>query len=257
MSTSKNSAAKRIDSYHFEVWNHFHKHFDKFIKKRDDESLHQLRVSIKKIVAVVHFIEYCDSEFDAVQMKSVVKIFRLSGRLRDNRNAHLFCAKFGIQKSVLKKADSKQEDNFKKLKARHKKAGNLDLLREEMKKHLAPLNTAQLKKYLAEIMKQVIIAFQKKMSDKALHNARKKMKELTYLSKMPGNHSGEIINKSRFELLLVLEDVIGDWHDINKFRVKLENQKITKKVFDKVREKEHLLMSETLNLSSVFKKKQG
>ena len=252
MPTSRNSGTKKFDDYHSGVWDHFHKCFDKYIKKRDDESLHQMRVSIKKIIALVHFIEYCNKEFDVKQMEPVTKMFRLSGKLRDNRNAHLFCEKFAIQKSAFENEDSKQKSVLKKLKSRHKKSDSFAKLRNEINKHITPGNARQLKGYLAGIMEQVIIAFGKKISDEKLHDTRKKMKEVTYLSKLQSNRGIDVIGKSRLELLLDLEDVIGDWHDLNKFRVQLQNKKINKKVFDKVKEKEYLLHSETLNLASIF-----
>lgn len=257
MSPAKDNIVRKIDDYHSNAWNHFHKHFKIFIKKQDDGSLHQLRVSIKRLVALVHFLEYCHPGPDVKQMKPLIKIFKLSGKLRDNRNAHLFCDKFAIQRSVLDKEDAKQKHIFKKLKAKHKRSGDLDLLKAEMKRQVVTVNAAQLKKYLAEIMQQVSVAFGKKMSAQKLHNTRKKMKELTYLCRLGHRGEKEIINKSRFEMLVVLEDVIGDWHDINKFRVSLRAKEIRKRMLVKVKEKEHLLLVETLTLAATFKRKGG
>ncbi|MDB5284494.1 MAG: hypothetical protein JWO06_3569 [Bacteroidota bacterium] len=258
MAKSKIRDSKKIADYQSRTWKHFDKYFRKFLKKREDESLHELRIAIKRIFALVHFIEFCTKQTRDEQLKPLKRIFHLTGQLRDSQNANLFCQRFVIEKTLLNESGSKYKKTFKKLKAKHHKyADKLDQLSTDLKEELSGLNARQLMEYFTAAMGKIVTGFTEKTQVGKLHDIRKQMKDLSYLAKLQGTGTEQVIGKARFELLEQIEDLIGDWHDINKFRIRLtRNKEVKKSILDKVKKKEDLLYLETLNLAAVFSGKK-
>jgi len=218
------SLHKRLFKYHHKRWKHIRASLKDFLKKGADEDLHELRVEIKQLTSLYHFIESCDLNFNGNKLlKPIEKIFKLSGKVRDYRNAKQFCNKYKIEQKAFRNEAKKQEDYLEQLQQKHKRH-TLDFKKLENKTNheLRGIGKEQIKNYLRVKRQEAITDLGKKSNDKALHEVRKKIKELCYIANISSFERKGICNAQDLKKLDKLQDDIGNWHDISKFSQKLQ-----------------------------------
>jgi CHAD domain-containing protein len=244
---------KKIIKYHRQRWRHIHAKLKSFIKNKNDDDLHELRVEIKKISALYHFIECYSNHFTSKkELTSLQKIFKLTGKVRDYRNGKKLCAEFNTGYEAFKKDEKNQKRYISKLnhcanKHQHKlKVAQLDANR--LLKHL---QDHQIKKHLNESKAKLVQILTQNPNGKTLHETRKKIKELYYLAELAQQERRGVLNAADLKKLDALQDHIGQWHDINKFCQTVQHYKFPEQEYGliPVIEKEQRISEQIRKLS--------
>lgn len=183
-----------------------------FMKKGDQEKLHQFRVGIKKLRAVAALIEEtADADDLRRDLKPFKGTYQLSGKVRDSY-LHI-----GLAKKVSAPADylSKQKATLKKASRQLRKGRphHLKMLRSSKKKMLKHVQGAKNKHinlfYTTELQAIADCVTQSEGVEE-LHDCRKRLKVLIYNLPLVGAAVQLPVNE---EYLQQLQAAIGDWHD--------------------------------------------
>ncbi len=194
-----------------------------------EEAIHDMRVSIKRLRLLFKFLNFCfDKKFQPKKKaKQLIKVFKSAAILRDIQ----------IQIVLLEDVEYKLGINLTKQKDRLKKQENIEIA--YLKEFLSKFNYVKLKKQFqkAENTIQNTINYSKpdipisikKYYDKRItlinrllnkdkidyHKIRKRIKELTYLTEI---QSINIENTpEKLVHLKQMGKLLGDWHDIEVF----------------------------------------
>lgn len=220
--------------------------------------MHQFRVELKKINAFLHFIEHTRSKKVVAEAgKQITEWLQEAGELRDAHNFVKLADEFKLPKSIsgktirrgqLKKAAGK-------LKSWRRHPHSLNLTARQLNNHAKKLTPAQLEKYLTGLMSDISGAISKTIPEDKLHELRKKMKDAMYLLKLSADKNPDKKTKQLMEKLDECQDVIGQWHDINKFheRIKKVKHAHLKAKVPAVKEEEKRLLTEIYRLLTLLK----
>jgi len=194
------------------------------LKTGTPETIHQLRVSLKKTNAFFRLLESINSEFDASEaFKPFKKIFKKAGRVRDiNVQSDLlkklekeFKMKVSHQHALLKKKEKNEFQSYKKY--LKKNAGRFDkkIGKKELKIFDDDPSLLKIKLYLVKQLEQIIdLMTSKKIDNSRLHKIRIQLKEYFYNVDLVN----ECILKNKIIVrhlaqLHELQDQLGKWHD--------------------------------------------
>lgn len=250
----KASVINAFHKYQVDAWAEMDDGLKAYIKKQNSEDLHRMRVSYKKLMALYNFLHSVNHHNYDKDLKPLRKVFKLSGKLRDRTNANIFCDKFGIKHSVFGKEEPNEKETLERLENKYEsKKKKFKKLEEQLKGELNKQTLIHFSGYFQKVYKNVHHTLHAKNVRTNLHSCRKHIKELVYLAKI--QKSSTLLSKQKLDILNELQDMIGDWHDINKFRRKLQALKNppAKKLLEKVIEKEQLVADEILNISQFLK----
>ncbi|MCX6312241.1 MAG: CHAD domain-containing protein [Bacteroidetes bacterium] len=238
-------------------WNSAKSHLRGFRKSRDLEELHQFRVDVKKMRAIL-FLQ--KNEFGRGKIKNLFlpfeKIYKKAGKIRCADVSLKLLKRYGIENkkiemermAIIKKLSNRfilKTDSFIKKLNSAKKNSSMKLIepdRHEIKK----IGESQVK-----LLKR---AFRKKMKSKLLHELRKNLKNLLYVNELFDRRiSNEI--KLNVAYLKELEETIGKWHDLDFTIELLENSKHNKKDVLKLHSKKKKQLSKIYKLTENFEKR--
>jgi CHAD domain-containing protein len=207
------------------------------VERAEAESVHQLRVSIKKFRAVSKLLEYLMPEAgreNKQQLGKLRELFKLAGQLRDSQ-VHMIL--FNYYKTELNIEDTGFEYFLKKneMSALRKFLAGFSLFNKtianqpfhKLNLKKTELDTAEslrpgasklLEKRLKKLRKTVLAA----ENDRILHNARIQLKQIRY---MLGILTMQDSFFEKYDIamtgLRVAEIQLGRWHDLVVFRVTL------------------------------------
>jgi CHAD domain-containing protein len=220
----KSDIKNRLIRYHHKRWKNISGHLKNFIKHGGNEELHQVRVETKRLTALYHFIEACNSDFNSdKELKPIREIFKLSGKVRDYRNAKTFCSKYGVSHAYFIDEAKKQQKYLKELKHKRKKyRDKFGELEAKANYYLKNIQADQMKRHLITQKEEIIKDLLKKPAGKALHETRKKIKDLYFMAQLGIYQRRSILNKNDLKNLDKLQTDIGNWHDLSKFREKAQ-----------------------------------
>ena len=180
-------------------------------KKTDPEALHRIRVELKKIKVLFHLLDFCSNNFNAKwEYKPLKNIFRKAGRIR----------MFDVVAQVLcvHKVDSVRQDDIPDIKKKKKYVSSFKettpdfqhIIRKydrRVKKYLEQVRAGCLEKYLVSKKNEVRKNLLRRLPLCKLHEARKLIKEVVYLSPLLKDNSGDT------KYYQSLQSTIGRWHD--------------------------------------------
>ncbi|HVD99844.1 MAG TPA: CHAD domain-containing protein [Cytophagaceae bacterium] len=222
------SPGKYLYGYYQKKSKDFHKTLRALKNSEGKDEIHDLRVSIKKIKALFHFLEItAPKDFKAKKHSRIFKpVFKLAGNLRESQlhSAHMSRQPVSLtNQSLYKKYLTQKEDIF-----REKFCEQLDKFDQkkfhslEDKVKLLAMDadekntTKRLKKYLRDQTDE-IKSIEENPGVHAVHYIRKQIKLLdvlvNILCKISPNHNFEKILKD----LHKAEELLGNWHDRNTF----------------------------------------
>lgn len=178
-----------------------------FCQTLSQDALHDFRVEIKKIRAIINFLQKCSSgKIPQTQADNLKAIFKQAGHIR---SAHISRELGGSSSS---QGSSPEEGGFKT------QAGHLCRQIHETLPDKLPVpefrdisNQRILRSYHKKIKKLAFI-FASSDMEPELHQSRKRIKSLIYLHKLLGKSLKKELNLD-LVYLDELQDVIGQWHD--------------------------------------------
>lgn len=182
------------------------RHLNAYSKTRNAEELHQLRVEIKTVNALIHLVDRCLKRSRLKTHLVILKqIFEHAAKIR---NAHIALKlTAGVTgKKFRSEQNSIQLGEWKKfvwaLKGYDKE---VKALKDELLPLLKPVKNKQIEKWYKHELKKAAEFLDETGQ---YHNSRKRLKRLLYMIDLcPPNHA---LNKLYIEQL---EDAIGKWHD--------------------------------------------
>lgn len=199
------------------VWKKMKLPLQTFIKSGDQEELHQFRVQVKKLKAILTlFAAEPDNQLLLKKFKPVKTVFKKAGEIR---NAHInlkLGEKHQLNNDDFSRHQQKELDEgtaaFKN-KANHylKVIKKAQLI---LQNDLHRLHNKTIRKFYRHKLAAITVFFADIIFNEALHKARKNIKLLLYNQKIA---AGAIQNKLNLNYTYLdgLQQNIGEWHDHN------------------------------------------
>lgn len=219
-----------------------------FKKSGREDDLHQIRVEIKKLRAVLRFLNASDKEFKYKKTYGPVRdIFKSGATLRSIHVLDRLSKKYKIEKL--------QTVKNKSFLLRNIKSSIPHFIRElnEQKKPVAKsikrLKDNSLQKYLAKKIKQLKNSTQGAIPQNEFHTIRKLMKDLQYLFPL---HK----EKNKYQdFLESTSSLIGDWHDLVILSAGIKNVRTTSQPKQLSSDKISLTRKIRISISDFYAKK--
>jgi|APTNR8051073442_1049403.scaffolds.fasta_scaffold00003_25 CHAD domain-containing protein len=175
----------------------------------DPEILHQIRLEIKRLKAVLALLHFEDIGFAAHKaFIPLRKIFREAGKIREPSELRKLLTRFAADTVVVKlirMPTPKILQNFKKNISGFVK--DVKKVKPKILKRSKRINQKMMKKYLVSLDKTIKKDLYPKLNPFTLHGTRKIIKELIYLSPLgkEGKHIPSFFTETA--------NSIGLWHD--------------------------------------------
>jgi len=196
-------------------WKKMHAHLEAFLASGDQEELHQFRVQIKKLNAMLTLFERASRQHGLLKnFKPVRKIFKHAGQIRDAHTNLQLSARFGVnnnafqasQQQIIEEGTSdfrqKGEKYLKNIKASYK----------HIKKQLGRIDDNAIAAYYKRQLEQIAEALETPKFTDEMHNNRKLIKILVYNHKLANKALGGALLFNT-EYLDRLQSRLGEWHD--------------------------------------------
>jgi CHAD domain-containing protein len=217
------------------------------IEDPDSEIVHQLRVSIKRLRAVLHFAEHVAGNDDInakKQLKSLRKLFKVAGRIRDVQvQQNLIPAyetrlnsKFGHYLSYLEKLEKQYVKNFNTFIENARPLHKLTARGELIEKSLALLTPEEIRSRAEQLISSRCHHLRQMLGanpdDKQLHEMRTIIKQMRYIMSVMQKSAPESAEAAvSITDLTEAEELLGKWHDVvvgieflSNFREKTESK---------------------------------
>lgn len=191
---------------------HLSQHLSLFYESKEAEDIHQLRVNIKKIKALIQFFEHLEPDTNyKKKFQPIRKLFKQAGEIRELQ-LHLI---------RLESLQVRDEKNEKKLMAKLEKSINRFLKdKEKWDKYLnrflektSKIDHTFEANTLAAYFNSTILKTNNKLRKGEFHEARMKIKIILYLKSLFTDQQQNDI-RINFEFLDQLQEKIGNWHDL-------------------------------------------
>ncbi len=185
------------------------KNLESFNAIQDKETLHQVRVDVKKIKAVLGIIQYADKKFKRNKyFKPFRNIFRKAGSIREPDVLFKLLLRYSIEGL----ADDHLARNEKSLveSFRSDIPFFLDVIKEQKKKlkpHLRNISKKDVREYVDKLTKLLASQLTPRVLPDNLHKSRKVIKEILCFSAI------EKLKKRELKFYKIMEEEIGQWHD--------------------------------------------
>lgn len=192
---------KEVISYFDQEWKHMKRSLNSYLKNKVQADLHQFRVQVKKLHALLVLSDYCRGHPKLVtHFKPVKKVFKCAGVLR---NAYI-CQKLTLNPKPAEKAArsfrSHKAEYWKKIKKTYRRIiTKIKRLRSTVVESFYEIQLRQIANALAALP-----------AVKQLHACRKRIKFLLYNDKLFHDQISIHLN---VEYLDRLQETIGEWHD--------------------------------------------
>ncbi|WP_158825448.1 CHAD domain-containing protein [Mucilaginibacter lacusdianchii] len=239
-------------------WKGLKAHVKCFLKSADQEELHQFRVQVKKLKALIQMLQCGNKNHKLMKdFKPVKQIFREAGDIRNayvnlqlSEQYHLKSADFEqhqqqIMQNGTEEFKAKGFKHIKKIKRSHTQI-NRDVHR---------LDNKAIRQFYVNNLDAIEAFFENIVFDESLHDCRKKIKLLMYNQKIAGKALPKKLQLNH-TYLNQLQDSIGRWHD-NILAIELfkTEQAQNKAILSKLNRTDQQLRKEITSLVENFRAK--
>lgn len=235
--------------YYDDRWKSIRRELGKFPGRREPESLHRLRVEIKKLKALILLVP--EAERPSRDFRLVKKIFRKAGSIRQAQLNLGLAKKFQAGTAVQNKL--KQQIREGEIVFSGKIPAWLRKLRKTEKtfrRDFQKRSTKEVSKIVQAELDFIQDIFVRSVKEE-LHFARKHIKILLYLYSVCGKKE-----KSRLGLdhsyLDRLQELLGEWHDHETLLSFLAENKTGHNVLAKAKRRAAVLLDKVLNQAGDF-----
>ena len=207
---------KRQYNYLIKRWLLIRRHLMAYSASGSQESLHRIRVEVKKIKAFLQFAGSVGRSKDApAQTRGLKKMFRRAGKIRD-AGIHLqLMQQFHVPDAAFRAGEAQVIEQLSQA-FREDSAYFDKSLRQTFRKLLGtlhPVRKRDVRDWLTGRLGAIAGIVASPGTDQ-LHQARKEVKSLMYfLGMLPGRLTRQ--SKINIPYLDQLQDAIGKWHDLD------------------------------------------
>jgi len=195
-------------------------HYIKIRKGHEEEAIHQLRVSLKKVNAVFRLAAFvAPQSFKARQAFGPLKeIFNLSGEVRDLQIAHQVLCRYQIadKEDIQKSLNDELVLAIGQLVEWKKRNPRGKLFTGASTKHLKSISQARWLKgivgYIDLLFQKIEILINAKRKDK-WHQVRILLKRIRFVTDWALNMKKDFLSLEEYKRIRLLGQLLGDWHD--------------------------------------------
>ncbi|HMQ69456.1 MAG TPA: CHAD domain-containing protein [Ignavibacteria bacterium] len=214
---------KKISKYSAGLFSKLLENLSEYEMAADQETLHRIRITLKKIRSLFILLSFCDLKFNyRKQFHPFKKIYKEAGSIRSIFITRKLSVEYGIELKKKRKdliPDNNKAESIPGFINEIRRTENFVYKKYfEILKHFEKINEDCYRKYNSNRKKELKNLVFPYVIESKLHNARKICKEITFLNEL--NNSRKINTDLYFE---ELQDLIGNWHDKIEFRNTLEN----------------------------------
>ena len=199
---------------------------NQYALKKNNDSLHQLRVGIKKIEALLIMLYKLEPGFDyEATYKPYKNIFKSAGAIRE---AILQCDRLE-QGSKNKRGKNVQATMLSKLSQELLRVSKPELVNAEkdltaIQSGLKKLKTKEIVSYCKKLLSKLEAKWKITTKNAEIHKFRKHLKQFLYCTHLLSQKQRDkIISPKKLKRVDKLQDIIGQWHDnillLNKISV--------------------------------------
>jgi CHAD domain-containing protein len=182
-------------------------HLKAFRKTQAVEGLHDIRVSVKKIKALLHLLKYSDKRLKAHKAFIPFRtIFRRAGEIRDPEVHAGLLLKLNVSGLDTSASGKKTVASFIKDIPAFRRKTKAQV--EQLKAFIKQVKRKDLKKFTEEQEKEIRSKLYPRPVMEEIHKVRKAMKTMIYLAEIERFVSGKTLAFYR-----EMEEAIGDFHD--------------------------------------------
>jgi CHAD domain-containing protein len=181
---------------------------------REQESLHKMRVEIKKMRSFLKFVKACSGKDFASDFKPVKRIFRSAGRIRDAYNSNKMIEDYRLDLPDLRHRQDEIQHNESAVFLQHadqfvRKAGKAG---KSLVGSLHDISEKCVREWIAGQLMKIAVNFMTSSMEE-FHKGRKKIKNIQHvISLLPRKLATKVALNE--EYLDQLQDRIGKWHDV-------------------------------------------
>lgn len=223
-----------ITDYLFKYLDHFKVNLDHAIEEFDPEAIHQYRVAVKRIRAVIRALDrvYEEPLFPGDLIIPLRLMFKAGGTIRDDQ----------VQLDLIKAIEQENGSSYPLIREYYRKRigerknsfylktfdfdqDSLIRIRSQVEETLAPLDETFLEQSIYRRLHNSMEKLKRKRYDldqpEMLHRFRTRFKENGYVAEM-FHLSGfaNKVTKSRYNRMKHFGQELGNWHDFYQLRVK-------------------------------------
>lgn len=250
----KKEEIKQLDK----LWKNMKKQVKAFLESGDQEALHQFRIQVKKLKAMLTLYALePDNQALLKHFKPVKKVFKKAG---DVRNAYINL-KLGEKYQLDDpKFSNVQQENMNVATNEFKKKGSkyLKTIRKThilLQNEIARLRNKTIRRLYQDKLVEIDTFFTNIKFNDELHNARKNIKLLMYNRQIAANAIQDKL-KINYTYLDKLQSSIGEWHDHNlTIEVLSDTGKAEDRAIKEIKNSNAALEKTILEQSNNFKQK--
>lgn len=203
----RNENMKALRKYAHHQFKALSAQLKKFRQHRDTESLHDIRVCVKKIKALLQLLKFSDSRFKAHKAFLPFRtLFRKAGEIRDPEVHAGLLLKFNVSGVEKLGSGKKAATSFVK---------NIPSLKRKVKEQIKPIHSVvkrvskkEVRKFIERQEKEIRSKLYPQPVMKEIHRVRKAMKSVVYLSEIEN-----FLSEKTLAFYREMEEAIGDFHD--------------------------------------------
>jgi CHAD domain-containing protein len=208
-------------TYYSKLCSDYRKYLERAIQHQDAESVHQLRIAIKKLKALFSLIEFSDPSFESKKyLIQYIEVFKAAGEIRD----------ISITVKLIGKQEKNLFMNIKRLSAflQQEKIRKMPKIKKIFTKVQVKNNSydekitqiiknkidsSKMDAFLSNIHKELEERRKKRTSRKDLHKFRKLLKKYFYISQIAKENFRLRVDNISLKRIDKLQDLLGSWHD--------------------------------------------
>ena len=245
-------------AYLNELWELMVAHLDSFLKTGDQEKLHQFRLQVKKLRALLELFDAASPKNKlSKDFKPVKSIFKHCGVIREAYINLQLSANYGLQNEefILEQVNA-MEQGIKEFGESSKKyLKTIKIVHKKLDESLGAIDDDSINEFYKTRLEQISQLLATAQFDDRLHDCRKHVKTLLYNRKIAAKALHGKLNVDN-GYLDKLQGRIGDWHD-NTLAMKLFSalESIDKAIIVRIKKEDTRLKKSINTLAHDFWKK--
>lgn len=241
---------KKQQDYLRKRWENILHHFEQFSKRTNTHSIHEIRVELKKLRALIFLQEQSGNKISAKEKTLLKKLFRQAGIIREAQVSSQLIRNTGRKsKEFLSQCRKEVEQESKRfVKQMRKHTDDIAKLNIQLWKKLQAVPAKSSRNILGELTNEMQKNLIPKLKPARLHETRKMVKRVVYIRSLLKNTQANKIVPAT-QQLKSLEDLIGKWHDTVLTKQLVKENSGSKVILDRlsIGEKKQLVGIQTLS----------
>lgn len=241
---------KKQQDYLRKRWENILHHFEQFSKRTNSHCIHEIRVELKKLRALIFLQEQSGNKISSKEKTLLKKLFRQAGLIREVQVSSQLIRNTGRKsKEFLSQCRKEVEQESKRfVKQMSSQTDDIAELNIELWKKLRTVSGKSSRNVLGELSNEIRKDLIPKVKPKKLHETRKLVKRVVYIRSLLKNEEANKIVPATQELKS-LEDLIGKWHDTVLTKQLVKENSGSKAILDRlsIGEKKQLIGIQTLS----------